>query len=714
MSESTEQTDSEPSDPEQPQKLRRINPVVFFGSSVLILGIAIWAMITPDGAANTIGTAVGWISNGLGWYYFLATTLFLIFVVYIAVSRYGTVKLGPEGSSPEFGVFAWASMLFAAGIGIDLMFFSVSGPVSHYLDPPAGAPETVEAARQGVVWTLLHYGITGWAMYALMGMALGYFAFRRRLPLSIRSALYPIFGKRIHGGIGHTVDLAAVVGTIFGIAVSLGIGVVQLNYGLNFLFDIPEGIPAQIGLIVLAAFMATVSAVAGVDKGIRRLSQLNIVLATGLMAYVLVYENPVQLLNGLILNIGDYLSRFPSMTLNTFAYDRPTEWLNDWTLFFWAWWIAWAPFVGIFLARISRGRTIRQFVAATLIVPFLFTASFLSIFGNSALSIVRGGNAEFGETAMNVPEQGFYTMLAEYPAVTFSAGLATFVGLLFYVTSADSGALVMGNFTSRLATPTTDASRWVRTFWASATGVITLAMLLVDGVDALQNATIIMGLPFSVVIFAVMLGLYRALQAEKFAKDVFDASRLPARSVRAQADTRKSSRGWRQRLDQVMHYPDRDTAITFVDEVARPALVNVAEELRSRGADASISERYVGDVGINQVGLTVGAGENQVFEYRIRPRMAPTPPLATGTPHETPHETPQEIPRAEPETPDDSTPLPNGAGNAHYRLEVHLAEDNQAYDVLGCDQEEIIGDILDQYERHLEYLRMQSERAGNG
>lgn len=261
--------------------------------------------------------------------------------------------------------------------------------------------------------------------------------------------------------------------------------------------------------------MSTVSAVAGIDKGIRRLSELNVVLAICLMVYILFSENPVYLLNGIVLNIGDFVGGFTDLTLNTFAYDRPTEWLNSWTLFFWAWWIAWAPFVGLFLARISRGRTIRQFVAATLVIPFLFTLTFLSIFGNTALSIVRSGNAEFGQTAMNAPEEGFYTLLAQYPGVTFSAGLATIVGLLFYVTSADSGALVLGNLTSYLKNPTSDAAIWVRVFWSVAIGLITLAMLIVGGVPTLQNATIIMGLPFSFVMLLVMWCLYKALGRER-------------------------------------------------------------------------------------------------------------------------------------------------------------------------------------------------------
>jgi choline/glycine/proline betaine transport protein len=665
-----------------PAKDSRLNPVVFYGSSALIIAISLWAIITPSGAEQAIGVAVGWVSGSLGWYYFLAATIFLVFVVFIAVSRYGTIKLGPQHSKPDFSLFAWAAMLFAAGIGIDLMFFSVSGPVSHYLAPPEGAAETVEAARQAVVWTMFHYGVTGWAMYALMGMALGYFAFRYRLPLSIRSALYPIIGKRVHGRLGDAVDLAAVIGTIFGIAVSLGIGVVQLNYGLKFLFDLPEGVPAQIGLIAVAVLMATVSAVAGVDKGIRRMSELNVVLAILLMLYVAIMENPVQLLNAFIMNIGDYVSRFPGMTLNTFAYDQPTEWLNAWTLFFWAWWVAWAPFVGLFLARISRGRTIRQFVAATLIVPFLFTLAFLSIFGNSALSIVRGGDAEFGQTAMNAPEQGFYALLDHYPGVTFAAGLATFVGLLFYVTSADSGALVMGNFTSRLRTPTTDAARWVRVYWSVATGVLTLAMLLVGGVGALTNATIIMGLPFSFVMFMVMLGLYKALRIERFREDAARTSLPSSLSERTTIEARGVSRTWRQRLARVMHYPDEQAAARFMTEVCRPAFTEVAAELREQGADAVVREGVVAELGMPYYELTVAMGTEEEFTYRAWPCRSRTPSFA---------------PR-------------RGAGaETYFRVEVYLTEGSQGYDVLGYSTEQLINDLLDQYERHLEFLRLHME-----
>ncbi|WP_323379497.1 choline BCCT transporter BetT [Streptomyces durbertensis] len=662
----------------------RLKRVVFIGSSVLILAVSIWAIITPEGAEETIGVVVEWIANGFGWYYYLAATLYLLFVVFVALSRYGKIKLGPRHSKPDYNLFAWAAMLFAAGIGIDLMFFSVAGPVSHYLAPPEGDPETIEAARQAVVWTLFHYGITGWAMYALMGMALGYFSFRYRLPLAIRSSLYPIIGRRIYGRVGDGVDLAAIIGTVFGISVSLGIGVVQLNYGLNFLFDIPEGTAAQIALIAVAVGMATASAVAGVDRGIRRLSQLNVLLAVLLMGYMLFVDSPTRLLNALVLNIGDYVSRFPDMTLNTFAYDQPTEWLNAWTLFFWAWWVAWAPFVGMFLARISKGRTIRQFVAATLVIPFFFTLTFLSIFGNSALFVVQGGNTEFGDTAVNLPEQGFYGLLDQYPGVLFSAGLATFVGLLLYVTSADSGALVMGNLSSDLLTPLTDSKPWLRIFWASATGLLTLAMLLVGGVEALTNATIIMGLPFSFVMFLIMAGLYKALRLERMREEALTATMPSSLSSRISSRPPAAEWTWRQRLARTMAYPGKRAATRFVDDVCRPAFRDVADELHRQDVEARISEEPDEELGVPHIELTVPVGRDEEFVYRVWPLETPSPAFAMKAVSER---------------------------DTYIRFEVHLAEGSQGYDVMGYSREQLIADILDQYERHLEFLRLHREAA---
>jgi len=657
----------------------RTNRPVLYGSAIGVLAIAGWAVASPTSAAGTLGALVGWTSKWFGWFYILLATVVLVFVVYLGASRYGRTKLGPEHSTPEHSTFAWASMLFAAGIGTDLMFFAVAEPVTQYLAPPVGRGGTVEAAREATVWTLFHYGISGWGMYALMGMALAYFSYRKGLPLAIRSALYPIFGRRVEGPLGHGVDIAAVLGTIFGVATSLGIGVVQLNFGLSLLFGIEEGRAAQVGLIALAVLVATLSAVSGVDKGIKRLSQLNVLLAMGLAAFVLLAGNTTFLLNGLVLNVGDFVSRFPGLTLQTFAFERPVDWLNGWTLFFWAWWIAWSAFVGLFLARISRGRTIRQFVTGTLIIPFCYIVMWVSIFGNSALDRVRGGDAAFGELAMNTPERGFYTLLMEYPAFSLVASVATFVGLLFYVTSADSAALVMANLSSHLRTPQDDGGKRVRIFWAVATGLLTAAMLVVGGVPALQSATIVMGLPFAFVMVLVMVGLYRALRAEALRAESHRQS-VPSRlSGRAPGSPdRQRAQDWRLRLGRSLAFPSEESVLGHLDEVALPALEEVAAELRA-GHVAADAGWATDDHGVRCVELTAGPSGDQGFLYRVRPHAAPVPVHGRDA----------------------------ALGRAVYaRLEVDLREGAQGYDVMGYTHSQVIDDVLDQYERHLESLRL--------
>ncbi len=661
----------------------RINPVVFYGSSAAILAIALWAIISPDGAAGALGVLVGAISNWFGWFYILIATVFLVFILFLALSRYGKIKLGPEHSEPEFSTFSWAAMLFAAGIGTDIMFFAVAEPVTQYLAPPTGQGETLNAAREATVWTLFHYGITGWGMYALMGISLAYFAYRMNLPLSIRSALYPIFGNRIYGPLGHGVDLAAVLGTIFGIATSLGIGVVFLNSGLGLLFGFPQGLPVQVGLIVLAVVIATISAVTGVEKGIRRLSELNVWLTVGLAGFVLVTGPTIFLLNAFVLNIGDYVSNFASLTMQTFAFDRPTEWLGFWTLFFWAWWIAWASFVGLFLARISRGRTIRQFVAGTMTIPLLYVLMWVSIFGNSAIRLVRNGNEQFGQTAMNQPEQGFYTLLQQFPFFPVVAFVAILCGLLFYITSADSGALVMGNLTSYRKTPRDDASNPVRIYWAVVTGLLTVAMLLVGGIAALQSATIVMGLPFGFVMVLIMFGLYKALRVEAHREDSRRYSmpaRLSGRSTSPNGD-RAIELTWRQRLGRSMSFPSYEKTTEFLSETALPALNEVGEEMREHGVEVEVRD------GTNEtdqyyVELVADLDDESPFIYRIEPREARMPVYGDSSMRE---------------------------GDFYYRLDVHLLEGGQGYDVMGYTYSQLIDDVLDQYEQHVEFVRLNAK-----
>ncbi|MDV5355042.1 choline transporter [Kosakonia sp. SMBL-WEM22] len=658
----------------------RINPVVFYTSAGLILTFSLVTILYSDLAAAWIQTTVNWVSSTFGWYYMLAATLYIVFVIYMACSRYGAIKLGPEQSKPEFSLLSWSAMLFAAGIGIDLMFFSVAEPVTQYMQPPEGAGQTMEAARQAMVWTLFHYGLTGWSMYALMGIALGYFSYRYNLPLTIRSALYPIFGKRINGPIGHTVDIAAVIGTIFGIATTLGIGVVQLNYGLKVLFDVPEGLTAQMALIVLSVIIATISVTSGVDKGIRILSELNVALALGLILFVLFMGKTDFLLNALVLNVGDYINRFMGMTLNTFAFDRPTQWMNSWTLFFWAWWVAWSPFVGLFLARISRGRTIREFVLGTLIIPFTFTLLWLSVFGNAALYEIIHGDAGFAQEVMAHAERGFYSLLAQYPAFKLSASVATITGLLFYVTSADSGSLVLGNFTSKLKDINSDAPNWLRIFWSVAIGVLTMGMLMTNGISALQNTTVIMGLPFSFVIFFVMAGLYKSLKVEDHRRA--SASRETAPYIPASNDRLS----WKKRLSRLMNYPGTRYTQQMMETVIYPAMQDVAKELELRGGRVTLeSVPAEDDKPLGHLDLRVLLGDEQDFVYQVWPQQYSVPGFTY---------------RAR-------------SGKSHYfRLETFLLEGSQGNDLMDYNKEQVIIDILDQYERHLNFIHLHREAPG--
>lgn len=648
-----------------------------------IIAIALWAVISPATAGSVLTVAVDWIATWFGPFYILMATVMVVFVIALSISRFGKVKLGPPNAKPEFSTFAWASMLFAAGIGTDIMFFAVAEPVAQYMNPPVGEGQTIEAARQATVWTLFHYGITGWAMYALMGIALGYFAYRRGLPLAVRSALRPVFGKKLDGPLGHAVDGAAVLGTIFGIATTLGIGVVQLNVGLEILFGISQGLPAQIGLTVLAVLVATISALTGIKKGIRFLSQLNVVLAVLLSGWVLVTGRTQFLLDAIVMNIGDFIVRFPGISLETFAYSDASAWKAAWTLFFWAWWVAWASFVGMFLARISRGRTIRQFVAGTMTIPFLYVLMWISIFGNAAIDYIRtGGNVEFAEKTVEIPEYGFYTLLQQYPAPTLLAIVATFVGLLFFVTSADSGALVMANLSSRLPSVHEDARPWLRVFWAVVTGVLTIGMLLVGGIYALQNATIVMGLPFTFVILLVMVGLMKALAEDD--RTIRSRERSMRNTVTGAAQLVNPS--WRDRLARTFEQVTPAQASRYLDRVAQPVLELVARELTQQGTKAWVErggdfvpEDVDEDTLIHdRLKFVAGVGEEQ-FVYTILAVDGPASvyggQMATAN--------------------DTST-----------RLEVHLPQGGQDYDIMGYAADALIHDVLDQFDMHQDFWRV--------
>lgn len=692
--------------PAPPTPSEGLNLPVFLVSAAVILAVAIGAIVAPRTVQAVFDQAVGWTSHWFGSFYVLLVTAALVFVIVLAVSRFGRIRLGPDNSTPDFSTFSWAAMLFAAGVGTGIMFYAVAEPVSQYLAPPTGAGGTTQAARQAIVLTLFHYGVSGWGLYSLIGLALGYVAYRHHQPLAVRSTLRPLLGDRVDGVLGDAVDAAALIGGVVGIAASLGVGVVQLNVALGILFGIPQGTAAQIGLISLSVLMATVSAVSGVDRGVRALSNINVLLAVGLALWVLLTGNTAFLLDSLVGSIGDFATQFPHLTLETYPYDRPVDWLASWTLFFWAWWITWAAFVGMFLARISRGRTVREFVIGSLVLPFSYVLMWVSIFGSSALDLIRSGQAPgFAESTTKAPEQGLYELLDRLPGGTGLIALALFVGILFYVTSADSGALVMANLSSRVRQEHKDAAAWLRVFWATLTGVLTIAMLVAGGIPILQQATIVMALPFSLVVIAVMAGLWKALNAElrhEDARQVANRNRLLATVSSASGLVRSS---WRDRLSHTFDLVSPARAQRALDQRVVPALQAIAAELRKEALAAEVlvegpeaqdpdDERsFLGraslvvtspdvEAAAAQAGRTVTesverASGDHVFRYVVRMVEVPAPSYGA---------------------------IVHEADDLSVRLEVRPRSGGQGYDVMDWSTDQVAHDVLDHYERWLEYL----------
>ncbi|WP_016853587.1 choline BCCT transporter BetT [Halomonas smyrnensis] len=661
----------------------RINPVVFYGSAIGIVAFALWTMFFTEAAGGVINAVLAWISDSFGWFYFLAVVAYLVFVIGIGLSRYGKLRLGPAHSTPDFNVITWAAMLFSAGIGIDLLFFCIAEPVTQFLAPPVGEGGTQQAARHAMELTFLHWGLSGWGIYTLVGMSLAFFSYRHGLPLTIRSALYPLFGRRIHGPIGHTVDIAAVLGTVFGIATSLGIGIIQLNFGLHYMFGLPENTVTQAALAVLIVVFSAISAVTGVEKGIRRLSEFNMALAVALLLFVLFTGKTLFLLNALVMNVGDYLAHFVRLSFDTYAFDPPADWLNAWTVFFWAWWIAWGPFVGLFLARISRGRTIRQFVTGTLILPLTFMMAWMSIMGNSAIDLVMAGSAsiaDFGEQAMNNPGSSIYLFLQNYPWIWLTTGVTTVLAIVFFVTSGDSGSLVLSNLTSVLTDPNHDAPSWMRILWAAIIGILTLALLMAGGLGALQSAVVITGLPFAFVLFLMMIGLFKALKVEGLKEDSLRGSMAGHLSSRLPGEA--AGHSWRRRLSRAMNFPNHEQARRFLGEAVRPAMEEIREVLGDQGVSAAL---VAGEGAEEHLEFNVDLGDEPSFTYQVWPHRCAMPAFSIRATH---------------------------AGTHYYRMQVHIGEGGQGYDIYGYTKEQVIADILDQYERHLFFLHTQRELPG--
>jgi choline/glycine/proline betaine transport protein len=529
----------------------------------------------------------------------------------------------------------------------------------------------VEAAKQAMRLTFFHWGLHAWAIYAIVALILAFFSYRHGLPLTLRSALYPIIGDRIYGPIGHAVDIFAVIGTVFGVATSLGYGVLQVNAGLNHLFGLPINATVQVILIVVITGLATLSVVSGLDKGIRILSELNLGLAVLLLVLVAALGPTVLLLKSFVENTGGYLSDIVSKTFNLYAYEpKSSNWLGGWTLLYWGWWLSWSPFVGMFIARVSRGRTIREFVTGVLFVPAGFTLLWMTVFGNSAINLIMAeGARDLANTVQNDVALALFNFLEHFPFSNILSFIAMAMVVVFFVTSADSGAMVVDT----LASGGTDQTPvWQRIFWAGMMGLVAIALLLAGGLSALQTVTIASALPFSMILLVSIYGLLKALRIDAYKRDSQVMTTIAPTAAR-------NPISWQRRLRNIAYFPKRSQVKRFVSEVVQPAMALVEAELAKQNTTSSID-----DTQDDRIRFEVDLGDdlNFVYEVRLRAYIQPAFALAGLKDEERDEE------------------------HKYYRGEVHLKEGGQDYDVMGWTQEQIIHDILDQYEKHLHFLHL--------
>ncbi len=640
-----------------------LNKHVFLSASSIIIALLLFTAAMPKQAQNFFAVIQASIIDNGSWFYVLTVAFIFFFVIFLGLSRYGEIRLGPDHATPDYSLVTWLSMLFAAGMGIGLMFFGVAEPLMHYLSPPTAETGSIEAVQEAMKMTFFHWGLHAWAIYAIVALVLAYFSYRHNLPLTLRSALYSLIGERIYSWPGHLVDIFAVVSTVFGVATSLGLGASQVNSGFGYLFGIDISTTNQIIIMCGITALAVISVMSGLDKGIRRLSEANMILAVILLGLIFVLGPTVFLLQAYLQNIGDYLADIVHNTFNLFAYKK-TSWIGGWTIFYWGWWLAWAPFVGLFIARISRGRTIREFILGVMLIPTVFTLLWMTIFGNSAIDLVYDqGVVELGEMVSKDSSVALFVFLENFPLATILSFFSVLMIVIFFVTSCDSGAMVVDMLCSH---GRNDTPLWQRIYWAVGIGVVAAILLLVGGLSALQTMTIASALPFAIVLLLAIIGLIKALRVEAFKQDSQLIAAIPHSS-------NENIDSWQARLKNIVDYPNKTNVNKFISQTIEPAFELVAKELRENQINVDISHE-------NGLSFIVDHGEEQKFVYRVLARKHSQPDFVS-------------------EADDDDE-------QSYYRAEVHLEEGGQDYDIMGWSKMAVINNIIDQYHKHLHFLHL--------
>ena len=652
---------------------------VFLPAIIVIALLIIGTISNPELAGEVFERTLAEVTERFGWFYMLAVAIFLVFIVGIAFTKWGRIKLGPDHADAEYSFLAWFAMLFSAGYGIALLFFGVAEPVLHYAEPPVGAAETLDSAKAAMQISFFHWGFHIWAIYGLTGLVLAYFAFRHGLPLSMRSALYPLIGDKIYGPIGHTVDTFAILGTMFGIATTLGLSVAQINAGVNELWGVPVNTTVQVIFIGVITLAAIASVVAGMDKGIKRLSVINMTLVLFLLIAVFIFGPTVFLLETFLQNTGSYLNNIVERTFNLQAYER-SDWIGNWTLFIFGWTIAWAPFVGLFIAKISRGRTIRQFVFGVMFVPTIFTFLWFSVFGDTALSLImQQGYTSLIEEVQADEAVALFRMysylLEDYPPIfTMIISVATVILIItFFVTSSDSGSLVVDSLASGgvLNTPV-----WQRVFWATVEGVVASVLLIAGGLSALQTASIVSALPFAIIMLIAAFGMWRALIIEGY-----QHGSLKAYMKGARTNSGSGKGSWERRLKSLVDFPRTADVLKYMQEEAHPYLEKLRDSLIEKKWPAEVTW----DESNDRIYIEVKLEDQLDFFYEIRVR--------------------------EHEVPDYAYPMlrrwRKKEDIEHYATaEVFLRQGGQEYDVFGYNEKDLLDDVLNQFENYLEFVKI--------
>lgn len=642
-----------------------LNKGIFIPSMIFIFSISILSVLYPDMANQILSIIKNFIFINLNWVYIWSVTFFVIFLVYLLFSKYGDIRLGNNDSRPEHSFFSWISMLFAAGMGIGLMYFGVAEPMQHYSSEAFGIAHYVNKAKNAQLYTFFHWGIHAWAIYAVVGLSLSYFAYRLKLPLSLRSCFYPLLKNKINGKWGNVIDVFALCSTFFGITTTLGFGVVQINSGLQILNIVPDtNFVYQVLIVAVLVSLAIFSALTGVDKGIKILSNINVTLVVSLLLFVLILGPTVFLIGSFTEGLGNYINNFFNLTFGTHVYDIETlPWFYDWTILYWAWWISWSPYVGLFIAKISKGRTIREFIVAVLVIPTLFNFIWMTVFGNSAIWFdLNIANGALSELATN-PDALMFRFLEYLPFTQIASLITIIIVIVFFVTSADSGIFVMNNIATKNAVK---SPKWQTILWGSLLALLSLLLLNAGGLKALQSMTLITALPFSIIMILFIVSLIKALSIDQSYYDRdFSNTTIPW-----------SGRLWKERLKQIVSAKDRASVDYFISNVVKDAFTDLKTEFAKNGVDATINfidsskiEIEIKYDVINNFIYGVTTTSKKVANYFV-----------------------------------DEENLPDIEKKRTYFPKAYFGDTREGYDIQYFTKNELISDVLKHYDRFLDII----------